>query len=61
MQMHNVLSGISFVCGLVGGAGIAGAIECGTGYCTSMALILISVVSGVCAGAENGKKRGERN
>ena len=58
VKMHNILSGVSFVSGLVGVAGIAGAIECGTGYCTSTVLIIIALVSGICARAEAGGRYG---
>lgn len=54
MQLHRILSGISFVCILIGLAGIAGAIETGTGYITSAALIAVGAISGVWAGIENG-------
>lgn len=58
MQMHKILSSVSFICGLVGIAGIAGAIECGTGYCTSTVLIIIALVSGIRARAEAGGRYG---
>lgn len=54
MQLHRILSGISFVCILIGLAGVAGAIETGTGYITSAALIAVGAISGVWAGIENG-------
>ena len=54
MQMHKILSGVSIICGLTGAAGLAGAIEFGTGYCTCTAIIVIGAVSGICARAESG-------
>lgn len=54
MQLHRILSGISFVCILIGLAGVAGAIETGTGYITSAALIAVGAISGVWAGIESG-------
>lgn len=60
MQSHSILSGISFVSGLLGVAGLAGAIEWGSGYCTCIALMIISIVSGICAGVESGNLRKEK-
>ena len=57
MQLHRILSGISFCSILIGLAGVAGAIETGTGYITSAALIAVGVISGVWAGIENGSFR----
>lgn len=54
MQLHRILSGISFVGIMIGLAGVAGAIETGTGYITSAALIAVGAISGVWAGIENG-------
>lgn len=54
MQLHRILSGISFCSILIGLAGVAGAIETGTGYITSAALIAVGAISGVWAGIENG-------
>lgn len=54
MQLHRILSGISFCSILIGLAGVAGAIETGTGYITSAALIAVGTISGVWAGIENG-------
>lgn len=53
-MLNNILSGISFISGTIGAAGIAGAIEFGTGYCTSTVLIIISIVSGILAAYEDG-------
>lgn len=58
VQMHNILSGVSFICGLTGIAGLAGAIHWDTGYCTSTVLIIIALVSGICARAEAGGRYG---
>lgn len=54
MQLHKLLSGASFICILLGIAGIAGAIETGTGYCTSAVLIVIGAICGVWSGIESG-------
>lgn len=54
MQLHRILSGISFVGIMIGLAGVAGAIETGTGYITSAALIAVGAISGVWAGIESG-------
>lgn len=61
-MFNNILSGISFMSGMIGVAGIAGAIECGTGYLTSTVLIIISIVSGIWAAYEDGyfRKGGRR-
>lgn len=57
MQLHRILSGISFVGIMIGLAGVAGAIETGTGYITSAALIAVGAISGVWAGIESGSFR----
>lgn len=54
MQLHRILSSISLCSILIGLAGVAGAIETGTGYITSAALIAVGAISGVWAGIENG-------
>lgn len=59
MQLHKILYGISFCTGITGAAGMTGAIEWGTGYITSAALLLISVASGIWSAYEDGTwKRG---
>jgi hypothetical protein len=60
LQLHRILSGISFCSILIGLAGVAGAIETGTGYITSAALIAVGAISGVWAGIENGSFRREQ-
>lgn len=54
VQLHKLLSGISFTCILIGLAGTAGAIETGVGYITSGALIIIGALCGLWARYESG-------
>lgn len=54
MQLPSILSGISFVCILLGTGGLAGAVEWGTGYITAIVLLLIGAFSGLTAVYESG-------
>lgn len=54
MQLHRILTGISFFDIMIGLAGLAGAIETGTGYITSSVLIVIGTICGFWSGIESG-------
>lgn len=57
LQLHKLLAGTSFTTGLLGVAGMAGAIELGTGFCTSTVLLIISLICGLWAAYERGSLR----
>ena len=54
MKLHDVLDGVAFVTGLLGVGGLGGAIDCGTGWLASGALLLICVASALWARYEDG-------
>ena len=54
MQLHKILSGISFVTGLIGIAGIDGVVTYSTGLATVIVLLAVSAVTGILAGLEAG-------
>jgi len=71
MQLHKILSDISFTSGLLGIGGMAGALEHESGYLISAILIIVCIISGIWAGMESGSlktphwsgnsKRGKQN
>lgn len=60
MQLHKVLSGVSFTTGFVAVSGIGGALDLGTGLCDITILLIISLVCGLWAAYENGTLRRKR-
>lgn len=54
MQLHKLLSGTSFACGLIGIAGLAGAIETGEGTFASVVLLIICALFGLWSAYESG-------
>lgn len=60
MKLYKILDGVSFVCGMLGFGGIAGAIENGTGYITSVTLLIICLLCALWSAFENGNLKRRR-
>ena len=61
MRLHSILEGTSFVCGLVGLAGLTGTIEQAVtdpqGVLLSLGILAVAAITGLLAAKENGTLR----